>query len=63
MIKMTDVEFDTKMNTIGGGVLQGINKALDLAEQEEQYKGVVISNEGENFSAGAWMVHCLWLCI
>jgi len=48
-----NVEFHTKMNTIGGGVLQGINKAIDLAEQEEQYKGVVISNNGENFSAGA----------
>lgn len=47
------VEFHTKMNTIGGGVLQGINKAIDLAEQEDQYRGVIISNEGENFSAGA----------
>ncbi len=48
-----NVEFHTKMNTIGGGVLEGINKAIDLAEKEPQYKGVVISNEGENFSAGA----------
>lgn len=48
-----NIEFHTKMNTIGGGVLQGINKAIDLAEQEDQYKGVVISNNGENFSAGA----------
>ena len=40
------------MNTIGGGVLQGINKAIDIAEQEEKYKGVVISMM-ENFSAGA----------
>jgi 3-hydroxyacyl-CoA dehydrogenase len=48
-----NVEFHTKMNTIGGGVLQGINKALDIAEQDAKYKGVVISNEGENFSAGA----------
>jgi 3-hydroxyacyl-CoA dehydrogenase len=48
-----NVEFHTKMNTIGGGVLEGINKAIDLAEKESQYKGVVISNEGENFSAGA----------
>lgn len=48
-----NVEFHTKMNTIGGGVLQGINQAIDLAEQDEKYSGVVISNEGENFSAGA----------
>lgn len=46
-----NVEFHTKMNTIGGDVIQGLNKAIDLAEAE--YKGVVISNEGANFSAGA----------
>jgi len=46
-----NLEFHTKMNTIGGGVIEGINKALDLAEQD--YKGLVISNTGQNFSAGA----------
>ncbi len=44
-------EFHSKMNTIGGEVLAGINKALDLAELN--YRGLVISNEGQNFSAGA----------
>jgi 3-hydroxyacyl-CoA dehydrogenase len=44
-------EFHTKMNTIGGDVIQGINKAIDLAEKE--YRGLVISNDGANFSAGA----------
>lgn len=46
-----NLEFHTKMNTIGGGVLQGINKGIELAENE--YKGLVISNNGQNFSAGA----------
>lgn len=46
-----NLEFHTKMNTIGGGVIQGINKAIDLAE--ESHKGLVISNYGQNFSAGA----------
>ncbi|WP_343637705.1 3-hydroxyacyl-CoA dehydrogenase/enoyl-CoA hydratase family protein [Fluviicola sp.] len=46
-----NLEFHTKMNTIGGGVIEGINKAIDLAEKE--YKGLVISNTGGNFSAGA----------
>lgn len=46
-----NLAFHTKMNSIGGEVLEGINKAIDLAEQ--QYKGLVISNEGANFSAGA----------
>lgn len=39
------------MNTIGGDVIQGINKAIDLAEKE--YRGLVLSNDGKNFSAGA----------
>lgn len=46
-----NLEFHTKMNTIGGGVIEGINKALDIAERD--YKGLVISNTGQNFSAGA----------
>ncbi len=46
-----NAEFHTKMNTIGGEVLAGLNKAVELAEKE--YRGLVISNEGANFSAGA----------
>jgi 3-hydroxyacyl-CoA dehydrogenase len=46
-----NLEFHTKMNTIGGGVIEGINKALDLAEND--YSGLVVSNSGQNFSAGA----------
>jgi 3-hydroxyacyl-CoA dehydrogenase len=46
-----NLEFHTKMNTIGAEVIEGINKAIDLAESD--YKGLVISNDGENFSAGA----------
>jgi 3-hydroxyacyl-CoA dehydrogenase len=43
--------WQTKMNTIGGEVIQGLNKAIDLAETS--YKGLVLYNEGDNFSAGA----------
>lgn len=46
-----NLEFHSKMNTIGGEVIAGINKAIDMAE--DSYKGLVISNEGQNFSAGA----------
>ncbi len=46
-----NLAFHTKMNTIGGEVIAGINKAIDLAEAS--YKGLVIANEGQNFSAGA----------
>jgi 3-hydroxyacyl-CoA dehydrogenase len=46
-----NLEFHTKMNTIGGEVLQGVNMAIDKAEKD--FRGLVISNEGQNFSAGA----------
>ncbi|HEY1025793.1 MAG TPA: 3-hydroxyacyl-CoA dehydrogenase NAD-binding domain-containing protein [Sphingobacteriaceae bacterium] len=46
-----NLEFHTKMNTIGGEVIQGINKAIDLAEKD--FRGLVIGNDGANFSAGA----------
>jgi 3-hydroxyacyl-CoA dehydrogenase len=46
-----NVEFHSKMNTIGAGTLQALNKAIDMAEKD--YKGVVVANEGEHFSAGA----------
>lgn len=46
-----NLEFHSKMNTIGGGVLQGINKAIDMAEKE--YEGLLIGNQAANFSVGA----------
>ncbi|MBZ9628668.1 3-hydroxyacyl-CoA dehydrogenase [Psychroflexus sp. CAK1W] len=46
-----NIEFRSKMNSIGGDVLNGINAAMDIAEKE--YEGVVISNTGDNFSVGA----------
>jgi 3-hydroxyacyl-CoA dehydrogenase len=45
------IQWSTKMNSIGGDVLAGITKAIELAEKN--YKGLVIANEGPNFSAGA----------
>ena len=44
-------EFRSKMNTIGSDVLTGLNKAVDLAEKN--YQGLVIGNQGANFSVGA----------
>ncbi|WP_142783592.1 3-hydroxyacyl-CoA dehydrogenase/enoyl-CoA hydratase family protein [Changchengzhania lutea] len=44
-------EFQSKMNTIGGDVLAGLNKAVDLAEKN--FEGLVIGNQGANFSVGA----------
>lgn len=46
-----NAEFRTKMNTLGGDVITGLNKALDMAEKE--YHGLVVGNQGANFSVGA----------
>jgi 3-hydroxyacyl-CoA dehydrogenase len=45
------LEWNTKMGSIGGEVLEGIQKTIALAE--EKYKGVVIANDAAQFSAGA----------
>ncbi|HMH33547.1 MAG TPA: 3-hydroxyacyl-CoA dehydrogenase family protein, partial [Puia sp.] len=45
------LEWYTKFGTVGGEVLEGIQKSIGIAE--ERYKGLVIANEGQNFSAGA----------
>ncbi|WP_179334455.1 3-hydroxyacyl-CoA dehydrogenase/enoyl-CoA hydratase family protein [Winogradskyella costae] len=44
-------EFQSKMNTIGGDVLAGLNKAIDLAEKD--FAGLVVGNQAANFSVGA----------
>ena len=44
-------EFQSKMNSIGGDVFAGLNKAIDLAEKE--FDGLVVGNQGANFSVGA----------
>lgn len=43
--------WNTKMNSIGGEVLSGLNKSIAIAE--EKFNGLVIANEGNLFSAGA----------
>lgn len=46
-----NVEFQSKMNTIGGDVLAGLNKAIDIAEKD--FQGLVVGNQAANFSVGA----------
>jgi 3-hydroxyacyl-CoA dehydrogenase len=46
-----NVEFQSKMNTIGGDVLSGLNKAIDIAEKD--FAGLVVGNQAANFSVGA----------
>ena len=56
-----NVEFQSKMNTIGGGVLQAVNKGIDLAEQE--YEAVILGNQAANFSVGANLAMAFMLAI
>ena len=55
------LEWYTKMGSIGGEVLEGIQRSIGIAE--EKYKGLVIANEGANFSAGANVAMIFMLAI
>lgn len=48
---VVSLSWNTKMNSIGGEVLEGVMKSIAIAE--EKYKGLVIANGSDKFSAGA----------
>ena len=54
-------EIRSKMNSLGGEVLDGLNRAIDLAEKE--YDGLVIANQGTNFSVGANLAMIMMMAI
>ncbi len=56
-----NVEFQSKMNTLGGEVLQAINKGIDLAESE--YDALILGNQGANFSVGANLAMAFMMAI
>ncbi len=45
------LEFHTKMNALGAEPMQGLNQAIEMAEKD--YRGLVVTGRGDNFSAGA----------
>lgn len=45
------LEFHSKMNAIGGDTIQMVKSAIEIVEKD--FEGLVIGNQGENFSAGA----------
>lgn len=49
--EILNLEFHTKMNSLNNEAVQGIDTAIAMAEKD--YRGLVISNEGTNFCAGA----------
>jgi 3-hydroxyacyl-CoA dehydrogenase len=46
------LEFHSKMNAIGEGILRGINDSIQIAE-EQGWKGIVIGNNAQQFTVGA----------
>ncbi|MDX2014394.1 MAG: 3-hydroxyacyl-CoA dehydrogenase NAD-binding domain-containing protein [Myxococcaceae bacterium] len=52
------LELHTKMNSIDTGIIEMMNKAVDHAEKS--FRGIVIGNDGANFSAGANIAMLLW---
>lgn len=45
-------EFKSKYNAIGEGILKGLQESIRIAE-DQQWKGLVIGNNGTNFTVGA----------
>ena len=56
-----NVEFHSKMNTLGVGVIEAINRGIDMAEAK--YDGLVIGNQGAQFSVGANLALVLMLAV
>jgi 3-hydroxyacyl-CoA dehydrogenase len=56
-----NLEFHSKMNTLGSEVVEAINKSIAIAEKN--HAGMVIANNGPNFSAGANLAMLLMYAI
>ena len=46
-------EFRSKANSLGQEVMAGLNEAISRVESDRNLRGLVIGNEGSNFSVGA----------
>ncbi len=58
---VVNLEFHTKMNSIGTEILEAVNKSIEIAEKN--FAGLVIANNGRNFSAGANLAMMLMLAV
>ncbi len=58
---VVNLEFQTKMNSIGSEILDAVNKSIEIAEKD--FTGLVIGNNGQNFSAGANLAMMLMLAV
>lgn len=46
-------EFRSKSNSLGQAVISGLREVIDTVENDRDLRGLVIGNEGKNFSVGA----------
>jgi len=46
-------EFRSKANTLGRNVMMGLRECIDHVERDPDLRGMVIGNDGKNFSVGA----------
>ncbi len=53
------LEFHSKMNSIDTAITELMHRTVDLAEKGD-WRGIVIGNDGEHFSAGANIGALLW---
>lgn len=56
-----NLEFQTKMNTMGGEIIAALNKSIEIAEKD--FRGLVVGNNAPNFSAGANLAMLLMFAI
>ena len=52
------IEFTSKMNSIDTDIIEGMEKSLEIVK--DNYKGIVIGNEGTHFSVGANLM-LIWM--
>jgi 3-hydroxyacyl-CoA dehydrogenase len=46
-------EFRSKANTLGRNVMTGLNESIDRVERDPDLRGMIVGNDGKNFSVGA----------
>jgi 3-hydroxyacyl-CoA dehydrogenase len=46
-------EFRSKANTLGRNVMMGLNESISRVEEDPNLRGMIVGNDGKNFSVGA----------
>ncbi len=46
-------EFRSKANTLGRNVMMGLNESINRVEEDPSLRGMIVGNDGTNFSVGA----------